>query len=124
LGGSSAGKALSSFYTQFVGGKMSNKAVEELEKFGLLDPSKIIKTLSNSSGSSALCARHHHHRHVAVASGRPAACAGIRGAGAGCGCTSASTTSGLTSRARGRGSARPQEARRPASSRSGRITSG
>jgi hypothetical protein len=29
LGGSSAGKALSSFYTQFVGGKMSNKAVEQ-----------------------------------------------------------------------------------------------
>lgn len=44
LGGSSAGKALSSFYTQFVGGKMSNKAVEQLQQYGLLDPSKVIKT--------------------------------------------------------------------------------
>lgn len=45
LGGSSAGKALSSFYTQFVGGKMSNKALAQLEQYGLLtDPSKVIKT--------------------------------------------------------------------------------
>jgi hypothetical protein len=45
LGGSSAGKALSSFYTQFVGGKMSNKALAQLEEYGLLtDPSKVIKT--------------------------------------------------------------------------------
>lgn len=44
LGGSSAGKALSSFYTQFVGGKMSNKAVAQLEQYGMLDPSKVIKT--------------------------------------------------------------------------------
>jgi hypothetical protein len=44
LGGSSAGKALSSFYTQFVGGKMSNKAVAQLQQYGLLDPSKVIKT--------------------------------------------------------------------------------
>lgn len=44
LGGSSAGKALSSFYTQFVGGKMSNKAVEALSQYGLLDPDKVIKT--------------------------------------------------------------------------------
>jgi hypothetical protein len=44
LGGSSSGKALSSFYTQFVGGKMSNKAVEALAQYGLLDPDKVIKT--------------------------------------------------------------------------------
>ena len=44
LGGSSAGKALSSFYTQFVGGKMSNKAVESLQEYGLIDPDKVIKT--------------------------------------------------------------------------------
>jgi hypothetical protein len=44
LGGSSAGKALSSFHTQFVGGKMSNKAVEMLDKYGLIDKSKVIKT--------------------------------------------------------------------------------
>ncbi|MCB2106353.1 MAG: hypothetical protein KDE14_01575 [Rhodobacteraceae bacterium] len=44
LGGSSAGKALSSFHTQFVGGKMSNKAVEALNEIGLLDESKVIKT--------------------------------------------------------------------------------
>jgi len=44
LGGSSAGKALSSFYTQFVGGKMSNKAVEALQEYGLIDQSKVIKT--------------------------------------------------------------------------------
>jgi hypothetical protein len=44
LGGSSAGKALSSFHTQFVGGKMSNKAVEALQEYGLIDQSKVIKT--------------------------------------------------------------------------------
>jgi hypothetical protein len=44
LGGSSAGKALSSFYAQFVGGKMSNKAVEALQEYGLIDQSKVIKT--------------------------------------------------------------------------------
>ncbi|MBR0969613.1 hypothetical protein [Bradyrhizobium japonicum] len=45
LGGSSAGKALSSFYTQFVGGKMSNKALEQAFKYGLItDESKVIKT--------------------------------------------------------------------------------
>lgn len=45
LGGSSAGKALSSFYTQFVGGKMSNKALEQLQQYGLItDMSKVIKT--------------------------------------------------------------------------------
>lgn len=44
LGGSSAGKALSSFYTQFVGGKMSNKAVAQLAQYDMLDPSKVIKT--------------------------------------------------------------------------------
>jgi hypothetical protein len=45
LGGSSAGKALSSFYTQFVGGKMSNKALEQLQQYGLVtDMSKVIKT--------------------------------------------------------------------------------
>jgi hypothetical protein len=44
LGGSSAGKALSSFYTQMVGGKMSNKAVEAMQEYGLIDPDKVIKT--------------------------------------------------------------------------------
>jgi len=45
LGGSSAGKALSSFYTQFIGGKMSNKSLAQLQEYGLLtDESKIIKT--------------------------------------------------------------------------------
>ena len=44
LGGSSTGKALSSFYTQFVGGRMSNKATAQLEKYGMLDPKKVIKT--------------------------------------------------------------------------------
>lgn len=45
LGGSSAGKAISSWYTQFVGGKMSNKALEQALKYGLItDPSKVIKT--------------------------------------------------------------------------------
>lgn len=44
LGGSSTGKALSSFYTQFVGGKMSNKAVEALQEYGLIDPKSVIKT--------------------------------------------------------------------------------
>jgi hypothetical protein len=45
LGGSSAGKALSSFYTQFVGWEMSNKALEQALKYGLItDESKVIKT--------------------------------------------------------------------------------
>jgi DNA-binding CsgD family transcriptional regulator len=44
LGGSSAGKALSSFHTQFVGGKMSNKAVEMLDQYDMIDKSKVIKT--------------------------------------------------------------------------------
>lgn len=45
LGGSSAGKAISSWYTQFVGGKMSNKALEQALKYGLItDESKVIKT--------------------------------------------------------------------------------
>jgi hypothetical protein len=44
LGGSSAGKALSSFYSQMVGGKMSNKSVEALEEYGLINPDKVIKT--------------------------------------------------------------------------------
>ncbi|NEW96646.1 hypothetical protein [Rhodopseudomonas sp. BR0G17] len=44
LGGSSAGKALASFYTQFVGGKMSNKAVEQLAKYDMLDMKKVIRT--------------------------------------------------------------------------------
>ncbi|MGL1409603.1 hypothetical protein ACSTIX_24090, partial [Vibrio parahaemolyticus] len=32
------------FHTQFVGGKMSNKAVEMLDKYGMIDKSKVIKT--------------------------------------------------------------------------------
>ncbi len=44
LGGSSAGKALSSFYTQMVGGKMSNKSVEALAEYGLINKDKVIKT--------------------------------------------------------------------------------
>lgn len=44
LKGSSAGQVLSSFYMQFVGGKMSNKAVEALNEYGLLDMDKVIKT--------------------------------------------------------------------------------
>jgi hypothetical protein len=44
LGGSSAGKAVSSFHTQFVGGKMSNRSVEQLLKYGMLDPKNVIKT--------------------------------------------------------------------------------
>ncbi|WP_194464250.1 hypothetical protein [Bradyrhizobium sp. CCBAU 53340] len=48
LGGSSAGKALSSFHTQFVGGKMSNKAVDMLNKYGLVDQSKVIRTTTGA----------------------------------------------------------------------------
>lgn len=48
LGGSSAGKALSSFHTQFVGGKMSNKAVEAMNEYGLLDMDKVIKTTTGN----------------------------------------------------------------------------
>jgi hypothetical protein len=48
LGGSGTGKALSSFYTQFVGGKMSNKSVEQLLKYDLLDPRKVIKTTTGN----------------------------------------------------------------------------
>ncbi|WP_316228555.1 hypothetical protein [Bradyrhizobium sp. SZCCHNR2023] len=44
LGGNSAGTALSGFHTQFVGGKMSNRAVEMLNDLGLIDPDKVIKT--------------------------------------------------------------------------------
>jgi hypothetical protein len=44
LGGSSAGKALSSFHTQFVGGKMSNRSVEALDQLGLIEKNKIIRT--------------------------------------------------------------------------------
>jgi len=45
LGGSSAGKAISSWYTQFVGGKMSNKALAQLLEYGLItDESKVIRT--------------------------------------------------------------------------------
>ena len=44
LGGSSTGKALSSFYTQFVGGKMSNLALKQLLQYGMVDPSKVEMT--------------------------------------------------------------------------------
>ena len=44
LGGSSTGKALSSFYQQFVGGKMSNIALKTLAKYGLIDETKVERT--------------------------------------------------------------------------------
>ena len=43
-GGSQAGTALASAYQAIVGGKMSNQAVQQLYKLGLLDESKIVKT--------------------------------------------------------------------------------
>lgn len=44
LGGSSAGTAQAAFFRAIVGGKMSNLATNELDKVGLLDPSKIVRT--------------------------------------------------------------------------------
>lgn len=44
LGGSSAGTAQAAFFRAIVGGKMSNLATNELNKIGLLDPSKVTKT--------------------------------------------------------------------------------
>jgi len=44
LGGSSAGQALATFYQTLVGGRMKDVAAKELDKFGLLDPSKIVRT--------------------------------------------------------------------------------
>ncbi len=43
-GGSQAGTAAASFYSSIVGGKMSNLAVNQLNKLGLLDDSKVIRT--------------------------------------------------------------------------------
>jgi hypothetical protein len=48
LGGNSAGVALSSFYTQFVSGKMSNIAVKTLDSLGLIDPTKVEKTTTGA----------------------------------------------------------------------------
>ena len=59
LGGSSAGKALSSFYTQFVGGKMSNKAVEALATYGSIPrrSSRRRRATSRASSQAASWAR-------------------------------------------------------------------
>ena len=44
LGGASAGVAQAAFFRAIVGGKMSNLAVNELNKIGLIDPNKIVRT--------------------------------------------------------------------------------
>lgn len=44
LGGSSAGTALSSLYTQLVGGRMSNRALAQLVEYGLVDEEKVLRT--------------------------------------------------------------------------------
>lgn len=41
MGGKSAGQAMSSFYQQFIGGRMNKAAANMMEKFGLLDPKKV-----------------------------------------------------------------------------------
>ena len=48
MGESSTGKALESFYQELVAGQMHMTGAKELEKFGLIDPSKIVKTKTGS----------------------------------------------------------------------------
>jgi hypothetical protein len=44
MGGSSAGKAMSTFYGTLIGGKMKDVAAKEFVRLGLADPSKILRT--------------------------------------------------------------------------------
>jgi hypothetical protein len=48
LGGHSAGMALASFRQTLVGGKMTNKAAEEMVKLGLINPHSVIRTKTGS----------------------------------------------------------------------------
>ncbi|MDB5596289.1 MAG: hypothetical protein JWM36_3250 [Hyphomicrobiales bacterium] len=48
LGGSSAGKAQSAFYSAIIGGKMSNLAAGEFVKLGLVDPTQVVRTKTGS----------------------------------------------------------------------------
>jgi hypothetical protein len=49
MGGSSAGKAFSSFFQAIVGGRMKQSAIQTLETYGLIDPSKVIKTKTGAT---------------------------------------------------------------------------
>jgi hypothetical protein len=48
LGGSSTGKALSSFYQAIVNGKIKEQSVKELDKLGLIDRANVVKTKTGS----------------------------------------------------------------------------
>src|SRR5579859_5807505 len=48
LGGSSAGKAMSSFYQAIVGGRIKQQSLKELERLGLIDEDKVVKTKTGS----------------------------------------------------------------------------
>jgi hypothetical protein len=49
MGGSSAGKAFSSFFQAVVGGRMKQGAIQTLEKYNLVDPTKVIKTSTGAT---------------------------------------------------------------------------
>jgi hypothetical protein len=48
LGGSSAGKAMSSFYQAIVGGRIKEQSVKEMEKLGLINEDKVVRTKTGS----------------------------------------------------------------------------
>jgi len=48
LGGSSAGKAMSSFYQAIVGGRIKQQSVKELETLGLIVPDRVVRTKTGS----------------------------------------------------------------------------
>lgn len=47
--GSSAGKAMSAAFQAIIGGQMKQPAIQLLEKFGLLDPKKVVKTKTGAT---------------------------------------------------------------------------
>jgi hypothetical protein len=48
LGGSSTGKAMSSFYQAIVGGRIKEQSVKEMEKLGLINEDKVVRTRTGS----------------------------------------------------------------------------
>jgi hypothetical protein len=48
LGGSSAGKAMSSFFQSIVGGRIKEQSVKELDKLGLIDRAHVVQTKTGS----------------------------------------------------------------------------
>jgi phosphotransferase system IIB component len=48
LGGMSAGRAMSSFYQAIVGGRIKEQSVKEMEKLGLINEDKVVRTKTGS----------------------------------------------------------------------------